>query len=193
MKRKAGPRKRNARAVNVARTMSWALRRKPTVNREERRLKAKIAKLEATLTRAKAERHFMIETISYLKRQVAPPVIHPRGQDLRMIPKRKLNSGRWYLGIGRGSNVALWSGKDFLFVSEAENGLDLKRADHWDDGPPFGCFQPFEEIAQHKYGRECRYVMDDTSRARSRGPGYITVKRKRYAGCLEEPKRKDRV
>lgn len=41
-----------------------------------------------------------------------------------------------------------------------------KSCNHWDDGPPFGCFQPFEEIDHRKYGEIGQYVQDENSKAR---------------------------
>jgi len=72
-----------------------------------------------------------------------------------MIPKVGLNAGRWYLGIGRGYNVAFWTGTDFWYLEEEEG---LKRCNHWNDGSPYGCFQPFEEIADRKYGEVNQFV-----------------------------------
>ena len=130
-----------------------------------RDLKKKIARLRERLTRLKTERRFLMERLRGLKEQAAPPAVRPPGPRIRVITKRCLNRGRWYLGIGRGSNVALWDGRGFRYI---EAVMGDKSCHHWDDGPPFGCFQPFEEIDHHKYGLECRYVEDAKSRAKDR-------------------------
>jgi hypothetical protein len=106
----------------------------------------------------------MRESYRRLKERTALPAERPSGETLKVIPKDQLNIGRWYLGIGRGSNVALWTGEDFLFISDNETGYGEKRCDHWDDGPPFGCFQPFEELPHEKFGQQCRYIHDARSR-----------------------------
>lgn len=115
----------------------------------------RIARLLKRMERMKAERHFLIGRYEQLKEEVRVPAERPRGQTLKCIPKKKLGLGRWYLGIGRGSNVAFWDGQQFLYFEEI---MGEKVCNHWDDGPPYGCFQPFEEIDHRKYGRECQYV-----------------------------------
>jgi len=132
------------------------------------RLTRRIASLEKRLAQLKQERRFLRDSYERLRRNAPPPAERPIGPALKVIPKRRLNVGRWYLGIGRGSNVALWAGKGFKFIAEAEMDYQEKSCNHWDDGPPFGCFQPFEEIDHARYGQECRYVEDMKSKAKDR-------------------------
>lgn len=65
-----------------------------------------------------------------------------------MIAKKDLKKNSWYLGSGRGSQVAMWNGKHFVWPDE-EWGLPAVQAGaHYDDG---GCFAPMEEIQSDKY------------------------------------------
>lgn len=121
-------------------------------------------RLADRLRRMRRDFSFMRDSYRCLKERSTVPAQRPQTPDLRCIPKAELNVGRWYLGIGRGSNVALWNGEEFVFISDNELGYSEKRCDHWDDGPPFGSFQPFEEIVHEKFGRECRFIYDEKSR-----------------------------
>lgn len=60
---------------------------------------------------------------------------------LTKIPQDKLIEGRWYLGRGRNSNVAIWTGTTFLTV-----GFTFRQGVVKDEGyyaETQGCFQPF--------------------------------------------------
>lgn len=125
----------------------------------------KIVLLRGHVARLKRELRFLLDRYERLSRESAPAATRPEGQVLRCIPKKQLISGRWYLGIGRGSNVAFWDGKGFSYIEEI---MGMKSCDHWDDGPPFGCFQPFEEIDGLKFGQVCRYIQDAKSKAKDK-------------------------
>src|SRR5437773_413415 len=112
------------------------------------KLTRRIAALERRLVRMKGERRFLIDSNRRLRREAAPQAKRPPGMALKVISKRRPNVGRWYLGIGRGSNVAFWNGRMFHYIEEV---MGEKSCGHWNDGPPFGCFQPFEEIDHRKY------------------------------------------
>ena len=65
---------------------------------------------------------------------------------LKAIPRNELVPGSWYVGVGRGSNVALWTGYDFVYIDKKFDQWVVKECDHYLDGPPFGCFLPTERI-----------------------------------------------
>lgn len=69
----------------------------------------------------------------------------------KIIPKDKLEVGRWYLGAGRGTAIALWNGGEFQFLGQKFEKYVTKFCDHYDDGPPYGCFAPFELVDDEKY------------------------------------------
>lgn len=66
-----------------------------------------------------------------------------------MIPKNKLIRGSWYKGRGRGSNVAIWTGKDFCYIEQKYDQWVAKFSDHFEDGPPYGCFSPLKLVAPY--------------------------------------------
>lgn len=123
-----------------------------------------VASLRVRNEHLKRERRFLRDSYERLRREAAPAATRPEGPVLRRIPKRRLVVGRWYLGIGRGSNVAFWDGKGFSYI---EKIMGKKSCDHWDDGPPFGCFQPFEEIDDRKFGQVCAYIEIKPSKAKA--------------------------
>lgn len=66
-----------------------------------------------------------------------------------MINKKDLKKHSWYVGCGRGSNVARWDGATFLWPTMGESGTwgtDAGR--HYEDG---GCFRPMEEINEDRF------------------------------------------
>lgn len=114
-----------------------------------------IVLLQNRIQELQRERWFMLCRMRLLEKETARLAKRPEGDTLKCIPKSNLTPGRWYLGIGRGSNVAFWTGKEFCYFEE---DMGEKSCNHWEDGPPFGCFQPFEEIDCRKYGKECHYI-----------------------------------
>lgn len=75
----------------------------------------------------------------------------------RFIPKAELIPGRWYIGIGRHSNVAFYAGigkppKRFTFLTIS---LKMHQPSIYDQGvwEEDGCFQPMELIEEQKYGK----------------------------------------
>ena len=65
---------------------------------------------------------------------------------LKAIPRNKLVSGNWYSGVGRGSNVAMWTGDGFIYIDRKYDQWVVKECDHYLDGAPFGCFFPMKRI-----------------------------------------------
>jgi len=59
---------------------------------------------------------------------------------LTVLEKDELAAGRWYVGRGRTSNVALWDGEIFLTIGN-DFGAAIKREPYYE--PDGGCFQPF--------------------------------------------------
>lgn len=76
------------------------------LKKERARLMKYVASLKARIARLKCGRRLLQDGYERLRRQTAPPAERPEGTIFKVIPKRHLNAGRWYLGIGRGSNVA---------------------------------------------------------------------------------------
>lgn len=63
-----------------------------------------------------------------------------------MIERKDLKKGTWYLGSGRGSHVAIWDGKAFLWPAMTESGpWGIDSGAHYEDR---GCFLPMEEILE---------------------------------------------
>src|SRR5882672_589221 len=116
---------------------------------------ARLRALRERITQQKTFERFLSDRVERLENELAPPAMRPKGETLKIIPKETLIHGRWYMGIGRGSNVAFWTGSEFWYLEEI---MGQKVCNHWDDGAPFGCFQPFEEIEHRKYGKEYQYV-----------------------------------
>jgi hypothetical protein len=128
---------------------------------DTRPLVRKIQSLMRQVVRLNLERRFLRDSYERLRKEKAPVAQRPEGLMLKIIPKKRLNAGRWYLGIGRGSNVAFWTGREFWYLEEI---MGEKACGHWEDGAPFGCFQPFEEIDHRKYGKECEYIENGNSK-----------------------------
>lgn len=61
----------------------------------------------------------------------------------RVIPKAELKKGHYYIGPGRGSHVAVWTGDRFVWPGMEWNDWALQEGNHYDDG---GCFAPIKEI-----------------------------------------------
>ena len=57
----------------------------------------------------------------------------------KAIPTKNLVIWRWYVGMGRGSNVAIWDGKYFIYVEQKFGSAVMKYCDHSSDK---GCFFP---------------------------------------------------
>lgn len=68
---------------------------------------------------------------------------------MKAIARKHLRVGQWYLGLGRGSSVAMWNGKTFMFFSEKFGQMVQKECSY--AGEESGCFCPLEEILQDKY------------------------------------------
>lgn len=62
-----------------------------------------------------------------------------------MIPKKDLKPSAWYLGSGRGSHVARWTGTEFAWPAFELTGWSIDTGAHYEDG---GCFRPMEEIKE---------------------------------------------
>src|ERR1051325_2379704 len=60
---------------------------------------------------------------------------------LSVLAKDQLIPGRWYVGRGRNSNVALWDGENFLTVAYKGEYPDVKIEPYYEADS--GCFQPF--------------------------------------------------
>ena len=54
--------------------------------------------------------------------------------------------GKWYIGIGKNSNVALWTGETFITFGQYYNSYRLKDEGLYEDG---GCFIP-EKLIEEK-------------------------------------------
>jgi hypothetical protein len=67
---------------------------------------------------------------------------------LKIIPKSKLVSGRWYVGRGRNGNVALWNGQNFLTIGMKFEQAVVKTEPYYEEKS--GCFQPFYEVDEGK-------------------------------------------
>jgi len=64
--------------------------------------------------------------------------------ELTQIPQEQLIAGRWYVGRGRTSNVALWTGQLFFTIGD-EGGEDVVKGQEF-YAADAGCFQPFRLI-----------------------------------------------
>jgi len=63
-----------------------------------------------------------------------------------MIQKKDLKQNSYYLGSGRGSHVAMWDGKQFIWPATQMNGVvGIDAGAHYEDG---GCFLPMEEVPE---------------------------------------------
>lgn len=62
-----------------------------------------------------------------------------------IIKKEKLKKGRWYSGIGRNSNTALWTGKTFITLGKYYDYYEIKDEGLYEDG---GCFIPKKLIKE---------------------------------------------
>lgn len=62
-----------------------------------------------------------------------------------MIPKKDLKKNSWYLGAGRGSHVARWTGTEFAWPAFELTGWAIDTGKHYEDG---GCFLPMVEILE---------------------------------------------
>lgn len=60
-----------------------------------------------------------------------------------MIPKKDLKVHSYYIGSGRGSHVAMWNGKSFVWPANEMGHWGVDEGGHYEDG---GCFLPMEEI-----------------------------------------------
>lgn len=65
-----------------------------------------------------------------------------------MIPKKDLKKYGWYLGSGRGSQIALWNGSEFVWPAFEMTAWGCDSGAHYEDG---GCFLPMEELPAEKY------------------------------------------
>ncbi len=68
--------------------------------------------------------------------------------ETNIIPKDKLKKWGWYMGPGRGSNIAIWDGQAFQFITQLESGVGINTCSHYDDG---GCFAPIEHLHDSLY------------------------------------------
>lgn len=55
------------------------------------------------------------------------------------------------MGCGRGSNVAMWTGKEFVYIDRKYQEYVVKHCDRYGDGTAFGCFLPLKEINSEQY------------------------------------------
>lgn len=77
-----------------------------------------------------------------------------------MIAKKDLVKGRWYLGCGRGSQVAQWDGGQFQWVGDEWGLPAVQSGKHYEEG---GCFLPMEEISSDRYPTVAEYGRDETA------------------------------
>ena len=61
----------------------------------------------------------------------------------KWIPISELKKHSWYLGSGRGSDVAYWDGHKFHIFRNKWGEADHTTCAHWDDAGPF---LPMQEI-----------------------------------------------
>jgi len=63
----------------------------------------------------------------------------------KIIPKKNLITGRWYVGRGRNGNVGIWIKDYFLTIGFKYGDFVLKQETHYDDNQT-GCFQPYKLV-----------------------------------------------
>lgn len=62
-----------------------------------------------------------------------------------IINKKELKKGRWYLGVGRNSNIGLWDGKTFITLGKYYDYYKMYNEGLYQDG---GCFIPIKLIME---------------------------------------------
>lgn len=65
-----------------------------------------------------------------------------------IIKKEKLKKGRWYVGTGRNSNIALWTGETFITLGKYYDYYRIKDEGLYKNG---GCFIPIKLIMEGIY------------------------------------------
>lgn len=70
-----------------------------------------------------------------------------RNDQVPVIPKSELQDGCFYLGHPKSRYpVAYWESGEFVSIDTKFDKIVLKHMNHWDDGPPFGCFAPIQVL-----------------------------------------------
>jgi hypothetical protein len=62
------------------------------------------------------------------------------------IAKKDLVKGRNYIGRCRNADVALWTGKEFIYIRNKFGMYFTEKINHFEDDDNFDIFYPLEEI-----------------------------------------------